>query len=129
PVALEDDLAAELRREIIALEDAFVDIPGRAVLQATLLPAFKCVALTAHGRDDDELRRDASRFGEKPLPLLRFEVAVEVAREDPLEGTVAERKGERVALDERRRWRLASRDLEHPFARVERDHLTAQMPG
>ena len=55
PAALEQKLAAELLRKVLALEHALVHLPARAVLELTLLPALRRVTLTANGGDDDEL--------------------------------------------------------------------------
>ena len=60
-------------------------------------PLFK-VAGTA--RDDDQLRRDASRLAEEPLAFALLEVAVEEAREDAVEAPPRKRKGERVTVHE-----------------------------
>ena len=56
-------------------------------------------------------------------------MAVEVAREHPVEGVVRERKRQRVSLNELSVWRLLTGDLEHRFALVEADDLAAQVAG
>jgi hypothetical protein len=58
-----------------------------------------------------------------------LEMAVEVTREDPVERVVVKRQIERVALHEARVWRLRSRDTEHALARIERNHVSAQVPS
>ena len=57
------------------------------VLQHALLPLLGVNALAQRGVDDHELARDAPGLREEPLPLGRQEVPVEVAREDPIEGS------------------------------------------
>src|SRR5262249_32595334 len=109
--------AAELRREGVRLEHALVDGPARAVVEDPLLPAFGLlVALPPDAPDDDELGCDATGFGAEPLTFGLLEVAVEVGREDAVEGVVRERKLERVALHEGRVRRLLARDCEHRVA-------------
>ena len=55
-------------------------------------------------------------------------MAVEVAREDAVEGRLFERQRERVALDEGGVRCLRAGDGEHPLARIEPHDLAAQMP-
>src|SRR5438034_2038321 len=97
---LEEHPAADLDSEHLRLEVALVHLPPGAVAQGALFAVCRLDAFPANGRDDDDLRRHAPRFAEKAQPLLLFEVAVEVAREDALEGAVLERQGKRVTLEE-----------------------------
>jgi hypothetical protein len=124
-----DDLASELGREIGPDETALVHGPARSVLEHPLLPALRLVTTAEHRADDDELARYATRLGEEGSSLGLFEVAVEVAREQALERLVRERQVECVASDELGSGRLPAGDLEHPRARIEPDHLSAEVPS
>src|SRR5262249_7924426 len=107
PVAgVEHTAVAELLRQRRRLEDRLRDLPPRPPVQDPLLLAGRLLALVETAAQEDELAGDAARLGEEPHPLGLLEVAVEVAREQAVEGAVGERERERVALDERRRRRL-----------------------
>src|SRR5438067_13495506 len=92
PAPLEDDLSAELAREVCAFEHPLVDRPARAVLQQPVVPALGRVVRTPNGCDDHELGRDALRFGDKTLAVSFFQMAIEVTREDAVECAILERK-------------------------------------
>src|SRR6266540_4548603 len=100
PLVLEEHLAAELSRERLRLEVALVHLPAGAVAQHALFPARGLDALLAYRGDEHELCCDAPGLDEKVQALLFLEVAVEVAREDALEGAILERQRQCVALDE-----------------------------
>src|SRR5204863_6541523 len=108
-------------------EDPLVHRPARAVVEHAFLIAFEWIVVAGYGRDDDELPRDSPRFGEETPALVRFEMAVEVAREHAVELTVPEGQLERVAVDEACVWCLLARHREHPFALVEPDDVTGQV--
>lgn len=118
--------AAELGGELLGDEHALEDLPARAVVQHAFIPALGLfIGLTATA-DDHELGREAARLGDEARAVVLFEVAVEVAREEPIERAVLERQVERVALDERRAGHLLPSHIEHGAALIEAGHVAAQ---
>src|SRR5215210_1480219 len=122
-----DDAAAELGGELLRHEDPLVDLPPRTVAQFALLPALGLLAGPQHGSDDHDLVGDAAGLAEEAGAVVLLEMAVEVAREEPVEGAIVEGKRERLPSDELRLRRLLGRDLEHARALIEADDVAAEM--
>ena len=72
---------------------------------------------------------DAAGFAEEAQAFGLLEVAVEVAREDTVEGAVGERQPERVRLDEAGRRHPRTRELEHARALVEAGDAAGKVLG
>src|SRR4029453_12935575 len=114
--------------EPLGPEVPLVNRPPRAVVEDALLDLLGVAVGPRDRVDDDELRCDVARFSEEPSAVVLFEVPVEVAGEDALEGVVVEGEIERVAADELGVRRLVPRDHEHPLALIEADDVPPQMP-
>src|SRR3954451_4692288 len=99
PVAVVQDLAADLARELRSTEPALVDAVLTAVVQATPLPILRARLRPLRRVDDDELGGHAARLGEEALRFLAGQqVAVEVTGDQPLERAVGERQRYGLAL-------------------------------
>ena len=98
------------------------------VRQDAILPALVWVAGAGRARGDHELRCHPAGLGEEAQALLRDEVAVEEAREHPIEGAVIEWQVERVTDDEGGVRRLPAGDLDHRLALVEAHDLAGELP-
>ena len=70
---------------------------------SALLPVLAGAAGAERRVGDHELAGHPPGLGQEGCPLLREQMAVEVAGEDALEGAVGEGEGDGVALDHRRR--------------------------
>ena len=61
--------AADLLEQVFGSEVALVDLVSRSIVERSLLP-FDWLAVRSQRRiDDDQLRRDPARLGEKPQPV------------------------------------------------------------
>src|SRR6266566_3650868 len=130
PAAREErSAAAELVGQRVGLEEAFVDLPARTVVEDSFLALDRLDLVVERGVDDDQLARDATRLAEKGLAVVFLEMSVEEARQHALERVVRERKRERVSLEEPRLRNLCLRELEHRWALVEPGDLAAEMLG
>ena len=103
---------------------------ARPRVQRAHLPLLPAV-VGAHGAvGDDQLWRHTTRLGDEALAVVRLEVAVEVAREHPVEGAVLEgQPAQGVALEERAGGDALARDREHLLALVEPGDLAPQVPS
>src|SRR5262249_18322129 len=100
PAALvHDATVAELGAQLGCVEAALEDLPAGAVPEHPLLPASLRVAGPGPAPEDEQPRCHAPRLREEADPFRLLEVAVEVAREDAVEGAVREGERERVPED------------------------------
>ena len=120
-------LAADFDRELVRIEDALVDAPVRAVIQDALLPAHALLSFCGAASQHDQFGGDPAGLGQEDDPAGFFEVAVEVAREQPFEAAIRERQRERVADDERGVRAAPACNLDHRRALIEADELAGQM--
>src|SRR3712207_4063557 len=115
------------RSQLARGEEALVHGMLGAVVERAGLALLGLDARAQRGVHDDDLPGDAARLREERAALVALEVAVEVAREQALEGTVGERERQRVAFDGRDA--AGARDLAHPLALVQARDLAGQMAG
>jgi hypothetical protein len=95
----------------------------RTVAQDPILPLVGIDLRSARRVDHDELATDPPSLAQERLALSGKEVPVKVAGEDPVDLPVREGQRYCVPVYDSRLRRACRRDLDHPGALVEPDHL------
>jgi len=121
--------AAELADETRAVKVTLVDRKDRAVAEDPLLPLLGGVIGPQRRVDGDELGRQSARLGEEGGALGGLQMAVEVTGEHALEGTVGERRRQRVRAHQLCVWDATTGNRQHAPALVQAGEFAAQMSG